>query len=150
MDNPEIRARLQKAANLDEVKAILTEAGTDYTPEEAERILQEIEHHRPSDKRKLDPDEMDAVAGGADRNWVDDGCAATCEDGSHCWTSDKCYWLDVTYNEFHDACVDGGHHDYVFLRQQALPSGNTSSGTVYFNYNIYECSKCGKSKTEKA
>ena len=87
MDNPEIRARLQKAANLDEVKAILTEAGTDYTPEEAERILQEIEHHRPSGKRKLDPDEMDAVAGGADRNWVDDGCAATCEDGSHCWTS---------------------------------------------------------------
>ena len=76
---------------------------------------------------------MDAVAGS--RNWVDEGCAATCEEGSWCWSNDRCICIDVTYEEFHDACIDGGHHNYVYDHTKYDPDHSE---------RVYICTKCGK------
>ena len=141
MDNINIKSKLRNAKDIEEVKSILTEAGEKYEPDDIERIWQEIEHHRPDGKRKLDQDEMDAVAGGTDRNWIDDGCAATCDEDSWCWSDDKCYTFSVTYDEFHEACINGGHHDYKYAGNNTYNNGNT-----LVTYKRYICSRCGSKK----
>ena len=112
MTTTETRAKLENAKNIEEVKAILAEAGTAYTPEEADHILHEIERRKQDGKRKLDQAEMDAVAGGADRNWAKDGCAATCEWGSWCGSNDYCYLFSVTYDDYYITCPDGHQHEF--------------------------------------
>ena len=64
------------------------------------------------DNEELDLEELDAVSGGADRDWRKDGCAATCEWDSWCGSNDNCVIFDVTYSNFWRTCPDG--HDHVF------------------------------------
>ena len=106
--NDEWKAKLVHASSLDETKEILK--GEERF--DAERVWQEIENHRSSRSDKLDLEELDAVSGGADRDWVKDGCAATCEDNSWCWSNDKCQIWDVTYSNFWTRCPDGHQHEY--------------------------------------
>ncbi len=47
--------------------------------------------------RELSADEMDAVNGGYDRERAKDGCAATYERDSWCWTNDYCFQVEVIY-----------------------------------------------------
>ena len=108
MLNDKIKERLDDATSLEEVKDILKDS-----PElDAERLYQELENHRSSRNERLDLDELDAVSGGADRDWKKDGCAATCEPASWCGTNDQCLIFDVTYDNFWVCCPDG--HDHVF------------------------------------
>ena len=104
----QLMGRLNDAISLDEVKDILK----DHPECDAERVFQEIESHRSSKSEKLDLDELDAVSGGADRDWQKDGCAATCEPKSWCGSNDFCYCWDVTYDNFWATCPDG--HDHMF------------------------------------
>ena len=106
--NKELRERLRSAKSLDEVKKII--AGQEGL--NAERIWQEIEKHASGKNEKLDLEELDAVAGGADRDWKKDGCAATCEGGSWCWSNDRCAVWDVTYDNFWSTCPDGSEHEW--------------------------------------
>ena len=73
--------------------------------------------HRSNNAEKLDLDELDVVSGGADRDWVCDGCAATCETNSWCWSSDRCVIWDVTYDNFWATCPDGHAHKFDEHRQ---------------------------------
>ena len=107
MDN-QLRKKLASAGSLEEVKAILGH-GSALDPK---RVWQELESHRSAKNEKLDLVELDAVSGGADRDWVQDGCAATCEFGSWCWSNDRCLSFDVTYDSFWVKCPDG--QDHVF------------------------------------
>ena len=108
MLNDNLKEKLNDAKNLDEVKAILADS-----PElDAERVWKEIENHRSNKAERLDLDELDAVSGGADRDWKKDGCAATCEWDSWCGSNDRCYCWDVTYDNFWATCPDGHTHNF--------------------------------------
>ena len=78
MANNELKEQLLQAESLDDVKRVLKDEPDDF----ADRVCKEFETHRLGDSRKLDADELDAVSGGADRDWTKDGCAATCEPNS--------------------------------------------------------------------
>ncbi|MBQ2070525.1 MAG: hypothetical protein II467_06315 [Bacilli bacterium] len=64
------------------------------------KVYEEISRRKKENSQKLDLDELDAVSGGADRDWSKQGCAATCEEGSWCWSNDRCSIFDVTYDNF--------------------------------------------------
>ena len=136
----ELQTKLNGAKSLDEVKDILTAAGDEGAEylEDANRIWEEIEHHRNEGDKELDLDELDAVSGGAIRNWLTEGCAATCEPGSTCWTNDKCSIVQVKYDYFQeDYCTDGGMHEY-----------QTKALVGEYGKRIFRkvCTKCGKQR----
>ena len=116
--NNEIKERLKSAKSLDEVKEIV--AGQEGL--NAERIWQEIERHASAKNEKLDLNELDAVSGGANHDWVKDGCAATCEEDSWCWSNDRCAVLDVTYDNFWSTCPDG--HEHVYEGDKCIRCGH--------------------------
>ena len=99
---------LRNAETLEEVKEILK-----GRPEsDINRAYEEIQKHHSSKNEKLDLSELDAVSGGADRDWQKEGCAATAEPASWCWSNDQCLVFDVTYDNFWVTCPDGHEHVY--------------------------------------
>ena len=123
LDN-ELKQRLDDAQNLEEVKEIIADS-----PElDANRLWEELENHRSAKSEKLDLNELDAVSGGADRDWKKEGCAATCEPDSWCWSNDECVCFDVTYDNFWVCCPDG--HDHDFMDNTCTRCGYTRSGAV--------------------
>ena len=108
MMNNDLKAKLATANSLEEVRTILG----DDSGVNAEQLWKEIENHRSSRSEKLDLGELDAVSGGADRDWQKEGCAATAEPASWCWSNDQCLVFDVTYDNFWVTCPDG--HEHVF------------------------------------
>ena len=92
----ELRTKLAEARSLEETKEILNgREGID-----ADRVWQEIERHRSQANERLDLNELSAVSGGAGRDWPTEGCAATCEESSWCWSNDACSIFDVVYDRF--------------------------------------------------
>ena len=77
-----------------------------------ERVYEEIEKCRKADAKKLDLEELGAVAGGFGRDWQKEGCAATCEWDTWCWSNDYCNMFEVTYQNYYATCPDGQEHDY--------------------------------------
>ena len=122
MVSNELKTRLNAAESLAEVQDIL-KGRSDI---DAERAWQEIESHRSSRNEKLDLGELDAVSGGADRDWKKDGCAATCEASSWCGSNDYCMIWDVTYDNFWACCPDG--HEHVFQNRVCVRCGYERSG----------------------
>ena len=94
----ELKEKLLTAQSAEEAAELVKAAGREFTPEDAEHLWAEITKLRKEDGRELSPDELDAVSGGADRNWVTEGCAGTVEYKSWCGRNDACYWDDVTYD----------------------------------------------------
>ena len=87
-----LREKPIRSHSLEEVEKLISK----HPDLDAKRVYQEIEKHRPGSSEKLDLSELEAVSGGADRNWAKDGCAATCEENSWCWSNDKCQIWDVS------------------------------------------------------
>ena len=110
MNNDALKEKLLQANSLEEAKKILS----DTLDIDAEKAYEEIARHRSQNSEKLDLSELDAVSGGADRDWKKDGCAATCEPSSWCGSNDQCFLFDVTYDNFWVCCPDG--HDHVFKK----------------------------------
>lgn len=105
--------KLNEANSLEEVEDIIKD-----DPElDAKRVYEEITRHRSNKAEKLDLEELDSVSGGADRDWMKQGCAATCEYDSWCGSNDFCYIFDVTYDRFFETCPDGHKHVYEKKRQ---------------------------------
>ena len=90
----ELKSKLLKAESAEEAAALLRPSGVDDAL--ATQIWNELCAHRGD--KELSLDELEAVSGGADRNWVKDGCAATVEPGSRCGSNDACWKWDVTYD----------------------------------------------------
>ena len=135
----EVKNELHEAKSLEEVKNILGVAEDDDQNliKVAEQVWKEIEDHHKEDDKELDVDELEAVSGGADRNWATEGCAATCEERSWCMSNDRCLIAQVTYEFFQDPCM--GNHDYV---QTDVRIRKTGGSRRY----IYTCTKCGNVK----
>ena len=106
----ELKEKLLKANSEEEVKAIL---GDQATEEEISLAWQEIERHRPAEGlEEVEDDELAAVSGGADRDYLTDGCSASVEAGSHCWSDDSCVHWDVTYDNEEYACGINKPHQW--------------------------------------
>ena len=93
----ELKAKLLAAKDIGEVTALLKAEGREITQEESAKLWEEIEKRRGKDGRELSLDELESVSGGYDRDYLTDGCSATVEPGSWCWSDDLCYEVDVTY-----------------------------------------------------
>ena len=116
MDNS-LKEKLLNANSLEEVED-LVEGRPDLDPKS---IYEEIKARQSNKTEKLDLGELDSVSGGADRNWVKDGCAATCEYNSWCGSNDFCYCFSVTYDDFWAKCPDG--HKHVFEKGTCVRCG---------------------------
>ena len=125
MKDQTLITRLAGAESLTEVQDIL-KGRSDI---DAERAWQEIESHRSNMSERLDLEELDAVSGGADRDWKKDGCAATCEQGSWCGSNDFCMIWDVTYDNFWACCPDG--HEHVLHNRVCTRCGYEKPGGDY-------------------
>ncbi|MCR5004796.1 MAG: hypothetical protein K6A77_02710 [Clostridiales bacterium] len=126
-------SKLFKAKSQDEIAVILDAAGKDTA--RAEQIWDEIQG-RGKD-RELDLDELDAVSGGADRDWLTDGCAASVEPGSFCNTNDACWHFSVTYDHepVEGPCpVCGGMMYYYKTEYATRPSDDV---------DYFKCRSCG-------
>ena len=117
LDN-DMKEKLLNASSLVEVKEIVKDC-SELNPE---KVWEEAEMRRSGKNEKLDLEELDAVSGGKwDRDWVKDGCVATCEYNSWCGSNDFCYAFDVTYDHFWAKCPDG--HDHVFEKGTCVRCG---------------------------
>ena len=100
-----------------------------------------------SEQRETDlsGDELEAVSGGADRDWTKDGCAATVEPGSWCRSNDKCSWFSVTYDNApeNEKCSKCGSYMYIYKSTTVRAGGESR----VFDY--YRCPKCGNEKNPK-
>ncbi|MBQ9900871.1 MAG: hypothetical protein IJM51_00575 [Clostridia bacterium] len=82
-------------------------------------------------------DELEAVSGGADRDWAKDGCAATVEAESWCRSNDWCKYWDVTYDNepVGSHCPVCGTYLYIEKTEYDPASGDD----IYY----YRCKNCG-------
>ena len=132
----ELKKKLRKAQNAAEVTGLLKDV--DESEILADQIWSEISRHR--EDMELSWDELEAVSGGTDRDWLKDGCAATVEPGSWCDSNDYCYCVDVTYKHkpLKDLCPVCGHYLYIAETQY----GHRPSDDV----DLIKCSNCGYSE----
>ena len=143
IDREELKKKAMKAASAKEVMGIVRAAEEEISAEEAEHIFKKAQEKKAD--KELSLDELDAVSGGEDRDWVADGCAATVEYGSWCGSNDMCYWIDVTYDREPTSylCPNCGQHMYLHEREY---TGNLGSGPIYKNW--YRCKFCGCIQTQ--
>ena len=135
----ELSAKLIAAKSAGEVTELIKAAGQEITADEAAVLFEKAQEQKAN--KELSVDELEAVSGGADRNWVTDGCAATVEYGSYCGSNDRCILWDVTY-DFQPTghlCPNCGKNMY-------------KQDTIYLGGNKYEdqyrCKFCGYIKSE--
>ena len=128
--------KLLAAQSAEEVAAIVKAADREIAPEDIPHLWDEIGRRR--EQKTLSPDELEAVSGGdADRDWLEDGCAASVEPNSWCWTNAMCYVWDIVYS--HQPCIAagkcprcGGYMCYDVYRPEPLLYAET-----------YLCRACG-------
>ena len=92
----ELKTKLLAAQDVNEVTALLKAEGQGISPEDAERLWEEIFRKREKDGKELSLDELEAVSGG--RDYEKEGCAATVEPDSWCWSDDECF-LDEVFSQ---------------------------------------------------
>ena len=96
IEREEFKKKTLAAASAEEIMEILKAAGEEITAEAAAQLFEKVQAQKTD--KELSLDELEAVSGGADRNWVTEGCAATVEYGSRCGSDDRCIYWDVTYD----------------------------------------------------
>ena len=126
----ELKEKVLKANSEEEVKALLGDA---VKEEEAAAIWRGIEAHKTaSGLEMVDDDELDAVSGGVDRDYLNDGCSDTVN-GEWCWVNDLCSGTYTTYSNY-DPCPKGGNHDWKYTTETIIGKKNP----------IMKCTKCGE------
>ena len=138
----EFESKLLKANSVEDVMAIMKEAGVETSAEEVQKTFEKVKERNEADGKELSLDELDAVAGGVThRNWIEEGCAATVEPGSDCWGTDGgCTFVNINYGvaePVDHACPFCGA-PYTVQRSY---STNAGGGKGYY----YKCRVCGKS-----
>ena len=113
----EIDKKLLEAQSVEDVLAIANENSSSPVSEEfAEKIFAKVKTIRGGDA-ELDLDELESVSGGKGItvDFIKDGCHATVEPGSSCWSDDKCSHDEVVYDNYGDSvnCPYGGQHEWV-------------------------------------
>ena len=139
INREELKKKALEAASAEEIMEILKAAGEEITAEEAAQFFEKAQAKKTD--KELSLDELEAVSGGADRNWVTEGCAATVEYGSWCDSTDRCIYWDVTY-DFQPTsmlCPNCGKNMYL---------QNTIHLTGLEYENQYRCKFCGCVKSD--
>ena len=131
----ELRAKLLSANSVEEVDQFVKADGQEITAEEASELWKEIEAHKKD--AELSIDELESVSGGADRDWLKQGCAATVEAGSRCRSNDFCSWIDVTYDHAPQTEMCPNCKINLYLESK------TTTRTVY------KCKTCPYTKEEQ-
>ena len=104
IEKKELEQKLLAAQSANEVAERLKAAGHEISAEEAAELFERVKGAREQEDKKLDLDELDAVAGGGFifkmvRNYLTEGCAATVEPGSDCWGTDGgCSMCNIRYS----------------------------------------------------
>ena len=138
MNKKDLAKKILDMKSAEEAAAFLKENGRDVTEGEAQKLLDEL-HEKT---KELSIDELDAVTGGADRDYIKNGCAATVEAGSSCWSNDACSLISVTYDNMptEHKCPDCGgilcYWDQVWVGLD--------------NRARYNCASCGEFFIEDA
>ena len=134
IDRNELKKKAMEAASAEEIMEIMKAAGEEITAEAAAQLFEKAQAKKTG--KELSLDEMEAVSGGADRNWVTDGCAATVEYGSRCDSNDKCIYWDVTYDfqPTSTLCPNCGQNMYL---QNTIKHSSTKFEEQY------RCKFCG-------
>ena len=132
----ELKAKLLTAKSAEEVAEIIKADGQEISPEDAAHIWKEISDHRKEDKT-LSLDELEAVSGGFDRDWITEDCAATVEPLSWCDTNDACFYWDVTYSSWpqDERCPNCGI--YLYRKEDPFVAYYKSKAVRHI------CKKCG-------
>lgn len=122
----QVPSRYLEAQSVEEVAELIKADGGDVS--RAEQAWKEIGAARERLGEYLSLDELDAVAGGYldERNWYNEGCAATVEPGSDCFFTDGgCSSMNIVYFTMPgpQSCVLCGAR-YTF-------EYNTIEGSVY-------------------
>ena len=133
----ELKEKLLAAQSAEEVAVLLKADGQEATAEEAARLWEEIKTDRELDTKELSLDELAAISGGEDRDWLRDGCAASVEGGSDCFGTDLCGLWPVTYKHAptRRKCTDCGGILYS--------NGTTGGGFFEELVYHYKCVSCG-------
>lgn len=132
----ELKEKILAAECAEEIAALVKADGQEITAEESDLLWKEMTGRRGQDGKELSLDELEAVSGGADRNWVTEGCAGTVEYGSWCGSNDKCMVLDVTYDfqPTEHLCPNCGKNMY---KQNTISLGKNK------HEDQYRCKYCG-------
>jgi hypothetical protein len=135
IDREELKKKALEAASAEEIMEIMKAAGEEITAEAAAQLFEKAQAKKTD--KELSLDELEAVAGGEDRDWLRDGCAATVEAGSDCYGTDMCGLWPVTYEHRptrHKCSVCGG-----------ILYSNGSTGGGFFEEEVYhyKCASCG-------
>ena len=136
----ELKTKLLQARSAEEAAALVKADGQELSPEDAAQLWAEITKRREQDGRELSPDELEAVSGGV-RDWITEGCAATVECGSTCWSDDRCILFYEHYKNppISVTCPKCGTSFYRY--EQRSESNPFAEIPVY-----YICKNCGYSE----
>ena len=123
----EALSKVDPGKRAEAISAFAAEAGFPFTAEEFREYQMQ--------GQEISDEELDAVSGGKHQDWLTDGCTATVEPGSWCWTDDYCHIWDSTYD-----------HE---------PEGKCSKcgGIMYLDhwidtmYYVVKCKSCGNTET---
>lgn len=131
-----LKAKLPAAQSAEKAAALVKADGQELTLRDAAQLLKEIQKGWEQDGKELSLDELETVSGGADRDWLKEGCAATVEAGSWCGTNDSCVWIDVQYDHppVKDPCPQCGGQMYMDRVEYE------SKGNAYY---YRKCLRCG-------
>ena len=136
----ELKTKLLAAQSGGEAAAILKAAGQEITPEDAARLMGEIEKRYEPEGRELSLDELEAVSGGSEeRDWALFGCDSTVEINSWCGSHDACIVWSVEY--IHEP------------RKGRCPNCNNDNNYLYIAattpaHTIYRCRFCDYQMSE--
>ena len=136
IDRNELKKKAMEAAGAEEIMEIMKAAGEEITAEEAAQLFEKVQARKT--ERELSLDELEAVSGGADRDWLEVGCAATVEPGSWCGSNDWCAIVDVTYvNSPNRVCPYCGGYSIFIGRVEFRKPGVAHE-------KKYWCSSCNR------
>ena len=112
IDREELKKMTLAAASAEEIMEIMKASGEEITAEAAAQLFEKAQAKKTD--KELSLDELEAVSGGADRNWVTDGCAATVEYGSWCGLNDDCceWWVTYDFGPTSTLCPNCGKNMY--------------------------------------
>ena len=132
----ELEQKIAAAGSPEEIERILNDAGEKIGPEDAAKLFEKLQN-RKADGGELSPDELEAVSGGV-RDWVTEGCAATVECGSICWSDDHCILVYEHYSNSPISITCPKCGTYFYKYEQRSTSNPFAKIPVY-----YICKTCG-------
>ena len=140
IDRKELKKKSLAAESPEELLELIKAAGEEITPEKAAELFERMKEFQA--QRELSADELEAISGGADRNWATDGCAATVEPGSWCGSNDKCIVVNVTYDYQPTGHLCPNCGNYMYLHNQISLGGHQYE-------DQYRCKFCGCITSER-